>query len=152
MKKKLTLIVPLVLLLVVGGGAYKFVFAKKEEEPKVKVKGTVYVLSKEFLVNLADGRFAKLTVALVLDPHDTSTAKAGGSNHNVPPAPPEGFGPMAQEAIVRDLVTDSLTGTNDRDLIDPQSREELKKKVLKAITKSTDVHADEILFTDVTVQ
>ena len=151
MKKKLILIVPLVLLLVVGG-AYKFVFAKKEEEPKHKVEGTVYVLGKEFLVNLADGRYAKLTVGLLLDPHDTSTAAGGGSNHNVPPAPPEGFGPMAQEAIVRDLITDSLTGTNDRDLIDPHAREQLKTKVLKAIKKSTDVDADEILFTDVTVQ
>ena len=152
MKKKLILIVPLVLLLVVGGGVYKFAFAKEEEKPKPKVEGTVYVLGKEFLVNLADGRFAKLTVGLVLDPHDTSAAPVEAGGHGGAPAPPEGFGPMPQEAIVRDLITDSLTGANDRDLIDPHAREELKKKVLKAITKSTDVHADEILFTDVTVQ
>ncbi len=152
MKKKLILIVPVLLLLVGSGVAYKFVFAKKEEEPKHKVEGTVYVLGKEFLVNLADGRFAKLTVGLVLDPHDTSAAPAEAGGHGPAPAPPEGFGPMPQEAIVRDLVTDALTGAHDKDLIDPHHREELKKKVLKAIKKSTDVHAEEILFTDVTVQ
>ena len=152
MKKKLLLIVPVVLLLVVGGGVYKFMFASKEEEPKHKVEGTVYVLGKEFLVNLADGRFAKLTVGLVLDPHDTSAAPAEAGGHGAAPAPPEGFGPMPQEAIVRDLITDSLTGVHDQDLIDPHHREALKEKVLKAIKKSTDVHADEILFTDVTVQ
>ncbi len=153
MKKKLILIVPVILLLAVGGGIYKFMLAAKdEEEHKPKVEGTVYVLGKEFLVNLADGRFAKLTVGLVLDPHDTSTAPAEAGGHGAAPAPPEGFGPMPQEAIVRDLITDSLTGAQDQDLIDPHHREELKKKVLKAITKSTDVHAEEILFTDVTVQ
>ncbi len=152
MKKKLILVVPLVLLLVVGGGVYKFMFAKAEEEPVTKVEGTVYVLGKEFLVNLADGRFAKLTVGLVLDPLDTSAAPAEAGGHAPPPTPPEGFGPMPQEAIVRDLITDSLTGSADQDLIDPEHREDLKKKVLKAIKKSTDVHADEILFTDVTVQ
>ena len=152
MKKKLILMVPIVLLLVVGGGAYKFLFAKQEEEPKHKVEGTVYVLGKEFLVNLADGRYAKLSVGLLLDPHDTSAAPAEAGGHGAAPKPPEGFGPMPQEAIVRDLITDALTGAHDKDLIDPHAREELKKKILKAIKKSTDVHAEEILFTDVTVQ
>ena len=61
------------------GGAYKFVLAKPAKAAaKPKVEGTVYVLQKEFLVNLADGRFAKLTAALVLAHDDTSTAAAGG--------------------------------------------------------------------------
>ncbi len=142
-----------VLAVLIAGGAYKTVLAKpKAPAPKHKVEGTVYVLPKEFLVNLADGRFAKLTVGLVLDPHDTSTAPAEAGGHGAAPTPPEGFGTMPQEAIVRDLITDALTGAHDQDLIDPHHREELKKKVLKAIKKSTDVHAEEILFTDVTVQ
>jgi flagellar FliL protein len=149
-KKKLIIILP-VLLLLVGGVAYKFVFAKKSEEPKIKVEGTVYVLGKEFLVNLRDERYAKLTVALVLDPHDTSTAPAGGG-HGAAPAPPEGFGPMPQEAIVRDIVTEELTGATDEDLVDPEHREKVKKRVLVAIKKNTDVHAEEVLFTDMTVQ
>lgn len=152
MKKKLMIILPVVLLLAVAGGAYKFMFAAEEEEPKAKVEGTVYILGKEFLVNLADGRFAKLTVALVLDPHDTSTAPVEAGGHGAAPKPPEGFGSMPQEAIVRDIVTDQLTGIRDDDLIDPKHREQVKKRVLKAIKKSTDVHAEQILLTDVTVQ
>ena len=65
-KKKLIIIA--VLALVVAGGAYKTVLANpKEKAPEPKVAGTVYVLPKEFLVNLADGRFAKLQVALVVE-------------------------------------------------------------------------------------
>ena len=89
MKKKLMILVPV--LLIALGGVYKFVLSKPEVEAKPHVEGTVYVLGKEFLVNLADGRFAKLTVALVLDPHDTSTVPAGGG-HGAAPKPPEGFG------------------------------------------------------------
>ena len=66
MKGKLKFIVPLVLLLVVGG-VYKFVLAKPAPTPKPKVEGEVYVLPKDFLVNLTDGKFAKLGVGLVFD-------------------------------------------------------------------------------------
>ena len=149
MKKKLPIFA--VVALVALGGAYKFVLAKpKAAEAKPKVEGTVYVLGKEFMVNLADGRFAKLTVALVLDPHDTSSAAAGG--HEAAAKPPEGFGTMAQEAVVRDLVTDALTNTHDNELIERKGRVKLKKEILESIHKHTDVHADDILFTDVTVQ
>ena len=67
-------------LLAVLGGVYKFVLAKpaKAEEPKPKVHGTVYMLEKEFLVNLADGRFAKMQIGLVLAHDDVSTVAAGG--------------------------------------------------------------------------
>ena len=34
--------------------------SRPKAAPKPKVHGTVYMLQKEFLVNLADGRFAKL--------------------------------------------------------------------------------------------
>src|ERR1700759_4826903 len=93
---------PIVIALVALGGAYKFVIAKpKAAAAKPRVTGTVYILGKEFLVNLADGRFAKLTVALVLDPKDTSApAAAEGAN-----TAPEGFGAMKEEAVVRDIIT-----------------------------------------------
>src|SRR5687768_5546642 len=97
-------IVPIVVLLAVLGGAYKFVIAKPpaEAKPKPKVHGTVYMLQKEFLVNLHEGRFAKLQVGLVLAHDDVSTVPAGGG-HGAAPAPPEGYGPMAQEGVVRDV-------------------------------------------------
>lgn len=59
---------------------------------------------------------------------------------------------MGQEAIVRDIVSTTITGAEDRDLTDHDRREKLKKKVLASIKKSTDVHANEILMTDLVVQ
>jgi flagellar protein FliL len=145
MKKKMIILV--VAVLVIGGGAYKTVLAKpKEKAPEPKVAGTVYVLPKEFLVNLADGRFAKLQVALVVE---HAPVAAGG--HGAP-VPPEGYGAEPQEAIVRDLITDELTNASDHELIQREGRERIKKKILKAIKEHTDVHVEEILFPDVTVQ
>ena len=149
MSKKLPILA--VVALVALGGAYKFVLAKpKAAEAKPKVEGTVYVLGKEFMVNLADGRFAKLTVALVLDPKDHSAAAAAG--HEAAAKPPEGFGTMAQEAVVRDLITDAITNAHDNELIERKGRAQLKKEILESIHKNTDVEADDVLFTDVTVQ
>ena len=145
-KKKLIIIV--VVALVAAGGAYKTVLAKpKEKAPEPKVHGTVYVLPKEFLVNLADGRFAKLQVALVVE----AAEAAGGGGHGAP-APPEGYGAEPQEAIVRDLITDELTNAADHELIQREGRERIKKQILKSIKEHTDVHVEEVLFPDVTVQ
>ena len=151
MNKKLPIIA--VLALLVAGGAYKTVLAKPAEAPpKPKVEGKVYVLPKEFLINIADGRFAKVSVGLVLDAHDTSDAPPASGGHGAAPTPPDGYGQMPQEAIVRDLITDTLTDARDSDLIEGEGREATKKKILKQIKKHTDVHAEEVLFMDVTVQ
>src|SRR3954452_7948346 len=113
MVKKL---IPVIIALVALGGVYKFVIAKpKAAEAKPKVEGTVYVLGKEFLVNLDSGRFAKVTVALVLAHDDTSNAPAGGHEASTPP---EGYGAMSQEAVVRAIVTDDLTDAKAGDIID----------------------------------
>ena len=150
MKKKLPII--LVVALVLAGGAYKTVLAKPAEKaPEPKVEGAVDILPKGFLVKLADDRFAKLSVGFVMahDDHSTQPADAGG--HGAP-SPPEGYGTMPQEAIVRDLITDTLTNASDHDLIEAEGREKVKKLILKAIKKHTDVHAEEVLLMDVTVQ
>jgi flagellar basal body-associated protein FliL len=147
MKKKLIIIV--VVLLAGLGGAYKFVLAKpKAAEAKPKVEGTVYVLGKEFLVNLDSGRFAKVTVALVLGHDDTSTASA----HGEAATPPEGYGTMSQEAVVRAIVTDDLTDAKAGDIIDRQGRQQLQEQILKDIHSKTDIKAEAVLFPDVTVQ
>ena len=147
MVKKL---VPVIALLAVLGGVYKFVLAKPAKaEPKPHVEGTVYMLQKEFLINLADGRFAKMQVGLVLAHDDVSTVAAGGEHAATPP---EGYGSMAQEGIVRDLITAELTDANDKDLIGENGREKLKEKILKSLKKYTDVKVEHILFSDLTVQ
>lgn len=148
MKKKVVLLVAV--LLVGVGAAYKTVLSKpKEDGAKPKVEGNVYVLPKEFLVNLADGRYAKLSVGLVLGVHDTSIAEEGGHGASTPP---EGYGAMAQEAVVRNVVTEVVTDASDRQLIERAGRKRLKSKILAAIQRDTDVFAEDVLFMDVTVQ
>ena len=144
MKKKLIIVV---VALVAAGGAYKTVLAKPAEPgKKPKVEGQVYVMPKEFLVNLSGGRFAKFSVALVM-PHLPVAAGGHGA-----PAPPEGYGAEPQEAVIRDIITNELTDASDDELIDHEGREKIKKRILQSIKKHTDVHVEEVLFPDVTVQ
>jgi len=150
MVKKL---LPVVIAVLALGAGYKLVLAKpaaNAEEPKPKVHGTVYMLQKEFLVNLDGGRFAKLQVGLILAPEDTSTESEGG--HGASSTPPEGYGEMAQEGVVRDVITDTLTNAKDVDLIEAKGRHRLKEKILKGIKKNTDVEVEHVIFSDITVQ
>ena len=147
MKKKLLIIVPIMLLVVIG--SWKLVFAN-EAEPKHKVDGIVYVLPKEFLVNLSDDHFAKLSVGLVLDHSHEAEVAGEGAGHAAKPV--EGFGTLAQEAVVRDIVTSTITNAKADDLVSQQGRERLKRQVLRRIRSETDVKAEEVLFTDVAVQ
>jgi flagellar protein FliL len=146
-KKLIPVIVGVVALL----GGYKFVIAKPsaEAKPKPKVHGTVYMLQKEFLVNLNEGRFAKLQVGLILAHDDTSTAAAGGHGATTPP---EGYGPMTQEGVVRDVITDVLTDAEDSELIESKGRHHLKEEILKDIKNHTDVKVEHVIFSDITVQ
>jgi flagellar basal body-associated protein FliL len=147
-KKKLAIVA--VIALVIAGGAYKTVLAKpKAAAKKPNVEGTIYVLQKEFLVNLAGDRYAKISAALLLSHADTSTA--GGGGHGAP-VPPEGYGPMPQEAVVRDIITDSLTGLDATELEDSKKRDKLRLDIVGRIHKETDVKAEAILFPDLTVQ
>lgn len=149
MVKKL---VPVIIAILALGGVYKFVIAKPPAKaaPKPKVHGSVYMLEKEFLVNLHDGRFAKLQVGLILAHDDTSTVAAGG--HGAAPSPPEGYGAMGQEGVVRDVITDTLTDAKDKDLIEAAGREHLKEEILKELKLHTDVKVEHVLFSDLTVQ
>jgi len=148
--KNLKIIIPV--LLVALGGGYKFFLAKPAEAgPPPKIEGEVYVLPKEFLVNLSDGKFAKLGVGLVFHHGFTSAPEAGG--HGAAPAkPPEGFGVLPQEAVVRDIVTDEITDTPARELTSGKGRKKLKKHILERLHKETDVKVEDVLFTDVAVQ
>ena len=137
MKKKILIIAP-VLLIVLGAG-YKLVLAPKPVAAKKKIAGAVVPLQKEFLLNLNGGRYAKVSVALVMP---EAPAVAEGAT-----APP-----LEQEAAVRAVVTDRLTGLNASSLIQRGRRHELLKEIRKAIAHSTDEEVDEVLFTDITVQ
>ena len=143
MKGKLKIVLPLALLVVLGG-LYKVVLAKPTDA-KHKVNGQVYVLPKEFLLNLADQHFVKLNVGLVLAEGQVPE-KAEGT------PPPDGFGPLEQEAVVRDVITDTITDATSKQLVSRPGRNKLKAKLLKRLRAETDVKVNDVLFTDVAVQ
>lgn len=151
MKSKLKFIVPV--LLIALGGVYKFVLAKPAPEPKHKIHGEVYVLPKDFLLNIKGGRFAKLGVALVFKEGFTAAPAGGGhGGEGAAPAPPEGYGILTQEPVVRSIVTDVVTNSSMKTLTTKKGRKHITEDILKRIGKETDVKADEVLLTDVAVQ
>ncbi|MEZ5120040.1 MAG: flagellar basal body-associated FliL family protein [Solirubrobacterales bacterium] len=125
--------------------------AKPKPTPKPKVAGEVYVLPKEFLVNLADRRYAESSAsAWSWRPTRTRPRPAKATARR--PSPPEGYGSLPQEALVRDIVTDEITDVSAGELVSDKGRRELKRHILDKLRAETDVHADDVLFTDVTVQ
>ncbi|UTI64682.1 flagellar basal body-associated FliL family protein [Paraconexibacter antarcticus] len=147
MKSKLKFIIPL--LLIAGGAGYKFVLAKPAEAKPAKIAGEIYVLPKDFLLNLADGKFAKLDVALIFKPGFSAAPAAGGE---AAAAPPEGYGLLKQEPVVRAIVTDIVTNAGAKDLTSRKGRDSVKQRILKRIDKETDVPVKDVLLTDIAVQ
>ena len=146
MSKKRILIIAVVVLLV-GGYVAKGVLMPPPKKHD-KIAGTLYLLPKEFLVNLADGRYGKVDVALQLAPgqSDGATAVSASTSSDSP------LGTLPEEAVVRDIITNILTDQNGSTLIDATGRERVKHKILLAIRANTDVKVSGVLFTDVAVQ
>jgi flagellar FliL protein len=148
MMSKLKIVIPV--LLVVLGGVWKFVLQKPPHVEKPKIAGEVYVLPKDFLINLKGGRFAKIDVALVLKEGYTAVPAAGG--HGAPAAPPTGYGAMPQEAVIRSIITNLITDSTAARLQREKTRREIQANILKQIGSQTDVKVEDVLFTDVAIQ
>jgi hypothetical protein len=103
-------------------------------------------MPKEFLLNLAEGRYAKLTVALVLAPGQST----GGGAEAAPP--PEGFGTLEEEPLVRQIVTDTLTGVPAANLTSRKMRHHFQTEIRRNVDRSTDVETKGIVFSDLVVQ
>jgi flagellar basal body-associated protein FliL len=144
-KRKLML-VP-VLLLLVGAG---YSFAKPKPVEKLKVKGTIYQLPQSFLLNLSDGHYVKLNVALLLTPGQSTGASASGGSSSGSEG--EAAGTLPEEAIVRSIITNVVTGKTSTALIEERGRNVIKHEILLAIEKQTDVKAESVLFPDLTIQ
>ncbi len=145
-KKKIIIIAVIVLL---GGGYVAKGFVMPPPKNKDKIKGTLYLLPKEFLVNLADGRYGKVDIALLLAPgqsNGATGAEGGGSGNSGE------IGTLPEEAAIRDLIVNILTNQNSTALINADERAKLKRKILQAILSTTDVKVSDVLFTDVAVQ
>jgi flagellar FliL protein len=147
---KLKIILPVLLLVL--GGVYKFVLAKPAPVHKPKIAGEVYIMPKDFLINLKGGRFAKLNVALVLKEGYLAAGHAAGGGHAAPTAPPTGYGVNPQEAVVRAIITDALTDQSAAKLQREKTRKKLQEEILKLIHHDTDVEVDDVLFTDIAIQ
>lgn len=145
MTKKKILIILLVVL--AGGGYVAKGMLLPKKVVKQKVDGTVYILPKQFMVNLQGSRYATLTVALVLPPGQSDGSTASGAT-----SPPDGFGTLPEEAVIRDIITNTLTNQNGNELINDTGRAQLKQQVLAAIRSGTDVKVSDVLFTDLAVQ
>jgi flagellar basal body-associated protein FliL len=144
-KGKLKLILPILLVLALAGGAaYKFILAKpaKAAAVKPKVDGTLFALSPEFVVNLADNHYGKVTVALLLK--QAPTAAELSATATTPT--------LTEDPMIRSVVTNDLTGATTADLIDRSMRNTLRTKILHDLRASVDVEVTGVLFTDVVVQ
>jgi|HubBroStandDraft_2_1064218.scaffolds.fasta_scaffold00096_20 flagellar basal body-associated protein FliL len=142
--KKLMLAVTLPILIL--GIGYKM--TRPVPVNKDKIKGTLYVLPAPFLLNLQDGRFAKLTVGLELAPGQSDGASATASASSGENA----AGTLPEEPLVREIVTNAITNQNGETLVTEQGRKAIKHQILQTITKQTDVKVEAVLIPDLTVQ
>jgi flagellar protein FliL len=143
MKGKLKIILPVLLLVLIGGGgAYKFVLSgggSGKKAPPPKVAGELLPLAPDFTINLDGGHYGKVSVALEME---------GGI-----PKAAEGAAPSLKEnAVVRSIVTNDLTGLTTDELIQRQTREKLLDNILKDLQSQTDEQVTHVFFTDVVVQ
>jgi flagellar FliL protein len=145
LKNKKILLALVVPILLFGG----YTMTKAKPVVKNKIKGTIYVMPQPFLLNLSDGRYAKISVALELAPGQSDGASAAGGSSS---GSESGPGTLPEEAIVREIVTNAVTGQSGETLIDNHGREAIKRQILHTIQQRTDVKVEEVLFPDFTVQ
>jgi flagellar FliL protein len=142
--KKLMLAVALPILIL--GVGYKMTRPKPVN--KDKIKGTIYVMPAPFLLNLTDGRYARITVGLELAPGQSdgaSATAAAASGENA-------VGTLPEEPLVREIVTNVVTNQNGETLVTNGGRNAVKHQILEEIDKTTDVKVQAVLFPDLTVQ
>ena len=150
MKGKLKFIVPLVLLLVLGG-VYKFVLAKPAAGRQAQGRGRG--------LRPAQG-LPRSTSPTASSPSSASASCSTRASRRLPPAaaeggaaPPTGYGVLAQEAVVRDIVTDVVTDESAQRPDEPRrAARRSRSEILKRLKAQTDVKAHEVLLTDVAVQ
>lgn len=145
MNKKILIPIIVVVVGVLGFAGYTFAMPHKKG-PKIKVNGTIYVLPKQFTINMKGGQYATLTVALLLAP----TQSVGVTDATNPP--PTGFGSLTEEAVIRAIITNDVTDQPASALVTQSGRVGLEKKILSDIKSQTDTEVDNVYFTDVAVQ
>jgi|GEM_PF-500712 len=161
MKSKLKFIVPIIVLALVGLKMTVLKAAPVKVEPP-NVKGEVYVIPTPFLLNIEGGKFAKISVGLIFEKGHSALGEAAASvgapavqaasAEAAPVKPPDGYGVLPQEALVRSIVTDVVTGVPASMLTSAEGRQKLGKRIVKRLHHETDTHVAEVFFIDVVVQ
>ena len=95
------------------------------------------------MLNLSDGRYAKIAVALDLSQGQSDGAGAEGSAAG---SGETAVGTLQEEPLVREIVTNVVTGESGETLISQSGRREVKHKILKDIKQNTDIKVDEVAF------
>jgi flagellar basal body-associated protein FliL len=146
MKKK-KLIIILLVVLAGGGFAAKTFLLPKPAVAKPKIDGEIYVLPKGFTLNLTDGRYATMTIGLIL-----AVGQSDGATADAAAASPSGIGTLPEEPVIRAIITNTITNEPSTALLTDSGRAKLKSTILSQIKGTTDVKVTDILFTDVAVQ
>jgi hypothetical protein len=141
--KKVMLALALPLLLFVG-----YTMTKHKPVVKQKINGTIYQMPGSFLLNLSDGRYVKLSMALQLAPGQSDGASADGGGS----ATESSVGTLPEEAVVREIVTNLVTNMSGETIISTSGRHALKEKILSTIRAQTDLKLEAVLIPDFTVQ
>jgi Flagellar basal body-associated protein FliL len=128
-------------------GFMGYTMTKPKPVVKMKIKGIVYVMPQSFLLNLSDGRFAKMTVALQLAP-----GQSDGASVDASPPSTEAPGTLPEEPLVREIVTNAVTDQSSESLVGSSSRRAMRQRILQAIRKDTDLKVEAVLIPDLTVQ
>ncbi len=141
--KKILAVIPILLFVA---------YTMTKPKPKVvkpKIAGTIYLMPKEFLLNLQDGRYAKVAVALDLEPgqSDGATATSGSSGTGE-----AAVGTLPEEPLVREIITNTLTNQPGEALVSASGRKTLRVKIAAAIRQQTDVKVASVIFPELTVQ
>jgi hypothetical protein len=140
--KKLLAVVPILLFV-----AYTMT-KPKPPVVKHKINGTIYQMPGSFLLNLSDGRYVKLSIALDLAPGQSDGASpAGGAS-----ATESTVGTLPEEAVVREIVTNLITNMSGETIISTSGRHALKLKILATIRSQTDLKVESVLIPELTVQ
>ncbi len=144
MLKNKKVMIALALPILLFGG---YTMTKPKPVVKMKVKGIIYAMPQSFLVNLSDGRYAKLAVTLQLAPGQSDGATPGTSSSSG-----EAAGTLPEELLIREIVTNAVTNQNGETLISARGRRAVQHQILVGIEQQTDVKIEAVLFPDLTVQ
>jgi len=140
-------LIPILIVVILAGGYAGYTFAMPHKKPPVpKVNGTIYIMPKQFTLNMAGGQYATVTVALLLAP----TQSVGSTDPNNPP--PTGFGSLPEEAVVRAIITNAITDQPTAALLSATGRAKLESNILHTIKTQTDDVITKIYLTDIAVQ